>query len=207
MKSAKKDIPFDILKIVLAISLLFFLIVLIFFLIKFITRPVPNEITKWSDFGTFISGVFGTVISLISIIILYKFSKVGELFNERTLLIQIKSSTFNSFIEVLKEIVDQFNFELAHSKDQKEITFLMKSLEFYLDNFGIEIHGLLNLSEEEEIKVKCNDLKNSLNYLRATFEKNPTFIDKEYTKLLSKFYASRAILIQTLRGSLLSNIK
>ncbi|MCX6238938.1 MAG: hypothetical protein NTY07_15475 [Bacteroidia bacterium] len=195
----KSDFIYTILKILLFVGVIITIFLLSLFVGEFVKHPFPNEISKWYEFAGYVSGIFGTFLTFVNVFVLYKFSKVGEFFNEINLVTQIKSSTFNSFIEILRNGVDQLNYELAHTRNHNEITFILQSLELYLDNFTFEIEDLIHENEEKIIKEKCDDLKDKLTTLRMAFQSDTS----SNLRHISEFYTSRAILIRTLRGYLL----
>jgi hypothetical protein len=184
------------LAIIIVISSLIILTSIFFLVNNFYSQNLSSEMTNWGSFGSYLSGTLGVMLSLINVIILYRFSKVGERFNKENLTTQIKSTVFNSFIETLRKEVDRLNKSIDNKKISISI-FTVDNICNYLNGFKIEKEHLLD--DNSKIDSIINEINGNLISMRSAIESNKLIDLKKYNK---SFYNNRAKLISELLGLL-----
>lgn len=189
---------------------------------------LSNNITDWGNFGDYLSGTTGVIISFLNVVILYKFSLVGQEFNRMSMENKIKGETFNFFIAKIDRIFDKINEIFSENdintilKDDNLRRTLINSFysyQSYINNFEIELSGF-----EEEIKdtvgksfkifnfkidkpkrykttyERINEINILIKKIVENYEANNTPEEKD----LSDLYVSRAYLIRDLKKDLLN---
>lgn len=151
------------LKLYITISILFLIIALAAWLSVFYKHPFSHKTENWSDFGSYIGGIFSPVLSFISILyVLHTLEVNNKNHNSQMGMLQREQST-NEFKFLLEELENKINDKEYYSTDVNKIR---ESEKF--ENISIKIaseftterkfYNTLDSKDLIDLKKRCKEL-------------------------------------------------